>query len=66
MKDIEEFLAMVENSIKRYEDDRPVTNTDYQNGVLDGEHDMLIDILDYFGKEHDFEKYNTEKGGFRR
>ena len=22
---------------------------------------MLIDILDYFGKEHDFEKYNIEE-----
>ena len=31
---------------------------DYENGVLDGEHDMLIDILDYFGKEHNFKKYN--------
>ena len=60
MKDIEVFLAMIENSIKAYNTERPKANTDYENGVLDGEHDMLIDILDYFGKEHDFEKYIKE------
>lgn len=59
MKDVEEFLSMVENSIKSYSTDRPDTNTAYDNGVLDGEHDILIDILDYFGKEHNFEKYNV-------
>lgn len=60
MKDIEEFLVMIENSIKSYNTERPITNTDYENGVLDGEHDMLIDILDYFDKEHDFEKHNKD------
>ena len=45
MKNIEEFLTMIENSIKSYNTERPITNTDSNDGelhLIDGVSESVI------------------------
>lgn len=59
MKNLIETLIRSIDLLERSE--RSKTNTGYDNGYIDGEHDAYIDILDSLGVQHDFLKYEIEE-----
>lgn len=59
---MEKFIETLIRSIDVLErSPRSKTNTGYDNGYIDGEHDAYIGILDSLEVHHNFKKYQEEE-----
>ena len=52
---IDNLVETLKNSIIEQENSsRSPLNTSYDNGILDGSHDVMIDVLNLLGVPHNF------------